>query len=123
MEKKEINKEIDEAKATVEKEAKKMAKKLEKAEKEALDALDAVKKMSPEERAAKTKEIVDSAVEKMNKAGEDVKKTVLGEDGKFDNEDIKRLANGVLDVGAGAMGTLEKGFGWLRKKIEKAKIK
>ena len=47
------------------------------------------------------------------------KKFVLGEDGKFDKTDLRRMTNGALEVVAGGLGAVEHGIGWLREKLEK----
>lgn len=71
---------------------------------------------------------------------EEHKDKILNEDGSIKTEelkehaektiekvtnkaDFKRVANGLLEIGAGITGGIEHGFGWLRRKLEEAKLK
>lgn len=64
----------------------------------------------------KKQEKLKKAVKDMEEKG---KKFVLGEDGKFDKTDLRRMTNGALEVVAGGLGAVEHGLGWLREKLEK----
>lgn len=114
---------ITDAKDAIDHEVKKVVKELARVKAETSEALDSLKNLSPEERQAKAKKIVESAVEKMNKATDQVKLSVLGEDKKFDATDIKRLANDGIHFGAKALGEVAKGINWLKDQLEKTEIK
>ena len=105
MEKEKVEKSLKEAKSKVEKKGK-----------EVLEDVN----LFIELPAAEKKDKIEKAVKNTeNKA----KKMVLGDDEKFDASDLKRIANGGLEIVAGICGGLEHGFGWFRKKIEEGKLK
>ena len=114
---------IADAKDAIDQEVKKVVKELARVKAETSEALESLKNLSPEERQAKAKKIVESAVDKMNKATDQVKLSVLGEDKKFDATDIKRLANDGIHLGAKALGEVAKGINWLKDQLEKTEIK
>ena len=114
---------IEGAKDAIDAEVKKIVKELARVKTETSAALDSLKDLTPEEREAKAKEIVQKAVSKMENISKQVETSVLGEDKKFDATDVKRLANDGIKLGAKALGEFAKGVNWLKEQIEKVEIK
>jgi len=90
-------------------------KKLEEVREEISRKIKEFNEMSQEDKKEKIKNTASETVDK-------TKNAILGEDGKFDSSDLKRIANGGLEIAAGIAGGIEHGFGWLRNQIEKVKI-
>ena len=66
------------------------------------------------------KKVSGEVKEKTEKTVEELKERVLGEDGKLDKEDFRRIGNALLEVGASVAGLGKKGFAWLEKSLRSA---
>ena len=82
------------------------------------ESINKVSKKATEVKAEldnKTSEVKD----KVAKVAKDVKESVVGEDGKFDKEDVDRLSKEAITALASIAGNAEKLFGMLRRELEK----